>query len=300
LGLARLAAHRPLSVPLAEVLPDQQRDIRPAVQEPALAQVLWRRRAGRAFGDRRRLFGRLQASSSIKLGSRCRKPARAAVGVPAATGDLVIASRCGEVRIRRAELAEYDMRRSTIRRLRDDMRGSTIRGPRAPASDVAKIASSLRRLEPPARAARCAPVVGSPDRSTEPGSCRLPDRRRSSPHEGSHCRCWPQLSRYHSNLRGPASKAVALIHLDSDQMDAWQPAAQKKRLSPAALPILPGAAPERPLPLAVKARFRSMKRGPERRQPRWQCQNRRQPSSDASHAAAGLLRQEADPAWPWS
>jgi phytoene dehydrogenase-like protein len=71
---------------------------------------------------------------------------------PAAIGDLVIASRCGEVRIRRAELAEYDMRRSTIRRPRDDMPGSTIRRPSEPASDVAKIASSLRRLEPPARA----------------------------------------------------------------------------------------------------------------------------------------------------
>src|SRR5260370_23580730 len=67
-------------------------------------------------------------------------------------GSLVIVSRCGEVRKRRAELAKYDMRRSTIRRPRDDMRRCTIRRPREPASEVAKIASSLRRLEPPVRA----------------------------------------------------------------------------------------------------------------------------------------------------
>ena len=71
---------------------------------------------------------------------------------PAGRG-LVIASR-------RAELAKHDIRRSTIRRLRDDMRRDTIRLPREPPSEVAEIVSSLRRLEPSARATRCALVFG--------------------------------------------------------------------------------------------------------------------------------------------
>jgi hypothetical protein len=87
-------------------------------------------------------------------------------------GGLVIAARCGEVRRRRAELAKYDMRRSTIRR------------PREPASDVAQIASSLRRLGPPARATGCARVFGLPVRSTEPGSYRLIDWWPNGPQEG--------------------------------------------------------------------------------------------------------------------
>ena len=53
------------------------------------------------------------------------------------------------------------------------------------------------------------------------------------------------------------------MHLGSGQVEAWQPAAQKKRCSPAVLPTLPGAAAERSL--AVEARFRSMTRAPERR-----------------------------------
>ena len=157
------------------------------------------------------------------------------------------------------------MRRSTIRRPRDDMRGSTIRRPREPAVDVAKIAFSQRRLEPPARAWRCAPVLGSPVRSTEPGWRRLPDRWPSPPQEGSHYRYWPHRLRDRSNLRVPASRAVALIHPGSGQVEAWQPAAQKKRCSPAALPTLSGAAAERSLALGVEARFRSMTRAPERR-----------------------------------
>ena len=90
-------------------------------------------------------------------------------------GGLVIASRCGKVRRRRAGLAKYDIRRSTIRRPRDDMRRCTIRPPREPASEVAKIACSLRQLEPPAPAIGCALIFGSPVRSTELGSCRSPD-----------------------------------------------------------------------------------------------------------------------------
>jgi hypothetical protein len=85
---------------------------------------------------------------------------------------LVIASRYR----RRVELAKHDIRRSTIRRSRDDMRRYTIRLPREPASEVAKFASSLRRLEPPARAATCALVFGRAVRSTEIGSCWLRDR----------------------------------------------------------------------------------------------------------------------------
>jgi hypothetical protein len=92
----------------------------------------------------------MQATSSMQLGSRYH--VRAAVRVPQ-PGGLVIASR-------RAELAKHDIRRSTIRRSRDDMRRCTIRLPREPASEVAKLASPLRRLEPPARAARCALVFG--------------------------------------------------------------------------------------------------------------------------------------------
>ena len=122
---------------------------------------------------------------------------------------LVITSRCGEVRRRRAELAKYDMRRSTIRRWRDDMPRCTIRRPHEPASEVAKIGSSLRRLEPPAPAARCVLVFGSPVRSTEPGSCRSPDWHPRAPQEGSHCRYWPHLLQHHSDLGVPAAGAVA-------------------------------------------------------------------------------------------
>src|SRR5215469_819226 len=95
----------------------------------------------------------IQATGSTQLGSRY--PIRAAVRV-LQPGGLVIASRYR----RRAELAKHDIRRSTIRRSRDDMRRCTIRLPREPASEVAKFASSLRRLEPPACAARCALVFG--------------------------------------------------------------------------------------------------------------------------------------------
>jgi len=90
------------------------------------------------------------AISSMQLGSRYH--IRAAVRVLQPEG-LVIASRG-------AELAKHDIQRSTIRRSRDDMRRCTIRLPREPASEVAKLASSLRRLEPPARAARCSLVFG--------------------------------------------------------------------------------------------------------------------------------------------
>src|SRR6516164_851257 len=112
------------------------------------------------------------------------------------------------------------MRRSTIRRPRDDMRGSTIRRPREPAVDVAKIASSQRRLALPARAWRCAPVLGSRVRSTEPGWRRLPHWWPSPPQEGSPYRYWPHRLRDRSNLRVPASRAVALIHLGFGQVEA--------------------------------------------------------------------------------
>ena len=92
----------------------------------------------------------MQATSSMQLGSRYH--IRAAVQVPQ-PGSLVIASK-------RAELAKHDIRRSTSRRSRDGMRRCTIRLPREPASEVAKLTSSLRRLEPPARAARCSLVFG--------------------------------------------------------------------------------------------------------------------------------------------
>jgi hypothetical protein len=95
----------------------------------------------------------MQATSSMQLGSRYHIRAAVRVLQP---GGLVIASRYRG----RAELAKHDIRRSTIRRSRDDMRRCTIRLPRALASEVAKFASSLRRLEPPACAARCALVFG--------------------------------------------------------------------------------------------------------------------------------------------
>jgi hypothetical protein len=94
-------------------------------------------------------------ASDQQHATRFEIPIRAAVRV-LQPGGLVIASRYR----RRAELAKHDIRRSTIRRSRDDMRRCTIRLPREPASEVAKLASSLRRLEPPARAARCALVFG--------------------------------------------------------------------------------------------------------------------------------------------
>lgn len=90
------------------------------------------------------------------------------------------------------------------------------------------------------------------------------------------------------------------MHLDSGQMLGWQPAAQEKHFSPAALPPISVAARERSLALAAEAHCRSTTRAPERRRPRCQCQKRRQLSLNASYAAAGLLPQEADPAWRWS
>jgi len=111
----------------------------------------------------------IQATCSMQLGSRYHICAAVRVLQPEG---LVISSRYR----RRAELAMHDIRRSTIRRSRDDMRRCTIRLPREPASKVAKLASSLRRLELPARAARCALVFGLAVRSTESGSCWLRDR----------------------------------------------------------------------------------------------------------------------------
>ena len=111
---------------------------------------------------RLRAEGAIRRSSSehsMQPGSRYRDgpaPQSASCGYRG----LVIASRFGAVRRRQAELAKYDTRRSTIRRSRDDMRRCTIRRPRKPASELAKIASSLRRPEPPARAARCALIFG--------------------------------------------------------------------------------------------------------------------------------------------
>jgi len=271
-------------------------------QRPARCRFNQGTFAGRGARARRAESGHsavLQANGSMQPGSRYHNLTRAAVGVLQLRG-LVIASRCGEVRRRRAELAKYDTRRSTSRRLRDDMRRCTIRRPRELASEVAKIASWLRRLEPPARATRCAVVFGLPVRSTEPGSCRLPDWWPREPQQGSHCRYWPHRLRHDSNLRAPASRTVALIHLDFGQVEAWQPAAQKNRFSRPAPPTVSGAARARSLALAVEARFPAMTRAPERRQPRCQYQERRQLSSDASYAAAGLLQQEANPAWPWS
>jgi len=192
------------------------------------------------------------------------------------------------------------MRRSTIRRWRDDMPRCTIRRPREPASEVAKIGSSLRRLEPPAPAARCVLVFGSPVRSTEPGSCRSPDWHPRAPQEGSHCRYWPHLLQHHSDLRVPAAGAVALIHLDFGQVEARQSAAQENRFSLPTPTTVSGAARERSPALVVEARFLAMTRAPERRQSPCQYLKRRQLSSDASYAAAGLLPQEADPASPWS
>ena len=209
-----------------------------------------------------------------------------------------MASRCGDVRRRRAGLAKNDIRRSTNDRPRGDMPRCTIRPPREPASEVAKIASSLPRLEPPG-CTGCALVFGSPVRS-KTGSYRSPDWEPKAPQEGSHCRCWPHLLRHHSNLRVAASRVAALIHLDSGQGKARQPAAEKTRFSPAAPPTVPGPARERSLAFAAAARFRSTTRAPERRQPRSQCQQRLQLRSDASYAAAGLLPQEVDPTGPWS
>ena len=101
-------------------------------------------------------------------------------------------------------------------------------------------------------------------------------------------------------LRAPTWRAVALIQLDSGRGEAWRPAAQEKRSSPAALLTVSGAARERSVALVVEARFRSMTRAPERRQPQCQCQKKRQLSLNASYAAANFLPQEAGLAWPWS
>jgi hypothetical protein len=95
----------------------------------------------------------VQATSSVQLGSRYHIRAAVRFLQP---GDLVIEPRYR----RRDELAKYDIRRSTIRRSRDDMRRYTIRLPPEPATEVAKLVSSLRRLELPARATRCALVFG--------------------------------------------------------------------------------------------------------------------------------------------
>ena len=77
---------------------------------------------------------------------------------------------------------------------------------------------------------------------------------------------------------------------------------QRRRRSafrPTAPPTVSGAARERSVAL-VEARFRSMTRAPERRQPQCQCQKRRQLSLDAPYAAAGVLTQEAGLAGPRS
>src|SRR5215470_9380894 len=52
--------------------------------------------------------------------------------------------------------------------------------------------------------------------------------------------------------------------------------------------------------LAVEAHFLAMTSAPERRRPQCQYQKRRQLSSDASYAAAGLSPQDADPVSAWS
>ena len=83
-------------------------------------------------------------------------------------------------------------------------------------------------------------------------------------------------------------------------MEARQPVAQGNRFSRPALPTVSRTALERSLALAVEAHFPAMTRAPKRRRPQCQYQKRRQLSSDASYAAAGLLPQEADPASAWS
>ena len=120
--------------------------------------------ADRCFGASAKRIPRVDTSSeSDRAKSRTicstkvsRSPGRGLDPGPRSVARSLIASRYS----RRVELAKHDIRRSTIRRSRDDMRRCTIRLPREPASEVAKLASSLRRLEPPARAARCALVFG--------------------------------------------------------------------------------------------------------------------------------------------
>src|SRR5262245_42919808 len=92
-----------------------------------------------------------------------------------------------------------------------------------------------------------------------------------------------------------------MIHQDFDRVEARQPVAQGNRCSSRpALPTVSRTPLERSLALAVEAHFPAMTRAPERRRPQCQYQKRRQLSSDASYAAAGLLPQEADPASAWS
>src|SRR5207302_1359248 len=162
---------------------------------------------------------------------------------------------------------------------------------------------------PFAHATRLALVFGSPVPPTEPAPCRLREWWPRRPQKGSHCRYWPhRLRRFdhhrewctqkYSNLRPPASKPAALIHLESRQVDDWQPGVQEKRFSLVALPDALGAGRERSLVAeVVHVRCGATTKGSAHPRPRCKRRNRRQLRLDAAYALASFLPQERCLAW---